>query len=80
MKYIINKIEKNEIEREIVYRKEVKEKNCRSYYCKNISIFSLYVRICFYKRKDLNLINLDMDEYKLDENSRIIALSILEEK
>ena len=77
----INKIGKNEKERGIVYTKEVKEKKIGELIMAKIIPFSTYMlEFGFSKEKTINLINPIMDEYKLDENSRIIVLSILEEK
>lgn len=75
----INKIEKDEKEGRIVYTKEVKEKKIRELIVAKIIPFSTYMlEFGFSKEMTINLITPVMDEYKLDENSKIIILSIFE--
>ena len=76
----INKVEKNEKEGRIVYTKEIKEKKIRELIVAKIIPFSSYMLdFGFSKEMVINLINPVMDEYKLDDNSRIITLSIFQE-
>ena len=76
----INKIENDEKERGLIYSKEIKEKKIRELIMAKIITFSTYMlEFGFSKEMTINLINPVIDEHKLDENSKIIILSIFEE-
>ena len=77
----INRIEKDEKEGRIVFAKEVKEKKIKELVFTKIIPFSTYMRE-FDATKEciLGIINPVMDKFNLDETSKMMCLSMLENK
>ena len=76
----INKIEEDEKDGRVVFSKEVKEKKIKQLITAKIIPFSNnMLEFGASKEVILNIINPIMDKYNLDENSRVMSLSLLEQ-
>ena len=76
----ITKIEKEEKEGKIEYSKEIKERKIKQLIMAKIIPFTNnMIEFGASKEMILNIINPIMDKYNLDENSRIMSLSLLEQ-
>ena len=77
----INRIEKDEKERKIVFTKEIKEKKIKELVVTKLIPFSTYM-LEFDHKKDtiLGIIEPVMNKFNLDETSKMICLSVLENK
>ena len=76
----ISKIEKEEKEGKLEYSKEIKERKIKQLIMAKIIPFTNnMIEFGASKEMILNIINPIMDKYNLDENSRIMSLSLLEQ-
>ena len=77
----INRIEKDEKDGRMIYTKEVKEKKIKELVVTKVIPFSTYM-LEFDAKKDtiLSIINPVFDKFNLDETSKKMCLSMLENK
>ena len=77
----INRIEKDEKDGRVVFAKEVKEKKIKELVFTKIIPFSTYMlEFDATKERILGIINPVMDKFNLDETSKMMCLSMLENK